>query len=94
MRHHIIRRIAIGIGAAVMVGGWGMTNFATDARNLHDTWIYPEYRQQVAHATYLGGLWMQALGAGLLVAFIPAFTCAPAASPDPAPQTTASPLAT
>lgn len=58
-----------------------MTNFATEARSLHDTWIYPEYRQQVAHATYLGGLWMQALGAGTVVAFIPALARA-AASPD------------
>lgn len=81
MRHHIIRRAALGIGAAVMVGGWGMTNFATVARSLHDTWIYPPCRQQVAHATYLGGLWMQALGAGTVVAFIPALARA-AASPD------------
>lgn len=49
-----------------------MTNFATDARDLHDTWIYPEYRRQVAHASYLGGLWIQALGAGVVAGFIPA----------------------
>lgn len=75
MTNNTVRRIVLGIGAALLIGGWGMTRYAHDRQQTMGSlgvsvWIGsledPNYAPMAGQTIYVVGVLGMALGAGVI----------------------------